>query len=98
MDSVENLFEKETFLKQSEMLFTNTKNWYDMTVLCVLLGLYFINKSISDDNKILALAKVQNHRQIDFKRLLTTLETHSIAIVINTAQNHYSALYLKKKR
>lgn len=96
MDSVENLFEKETFLKQSEMLFTNTKNWYDMTVLCVLLGLYFINKSISDDNKILALAKVQNHRQIDFKRLSSTLETHSIAIVINTSQNHYSALYLKK--
>ena len=96
MDSVENLFEKETFLKQSEMLFKHTKNWYDMTVLCVLLGLYFINKSISDDNKILALAKVQNHRQIDFKRLLSTLETHNIAIVINTAQNHYSALYLKK--
>ena len=66
-------------------------------MLCVLLGLYFIKNSLQETTKILALAKVQDHRQLDFERLLGTLNTYAIAIVINTDQTHYSALFLKKK-
>ena len=98
MNSVHDFFNrfKETFLKNSELLFEDTESWYDITVLCVLLGLYFIKNSLNETTKILAIAKVQNYRQIEFKRLLGTLENYNIAIVINTEQSHYSALFLKK--
>ena len=99
MNSVHNFFDrfKETFLKHSDLLFDDTESWYDITVLCVLLGLYFIKNSLQEITKILALAKVQNHRQLDFERLLGKLNTYAIAIIINTDQTHYSALFSKKK-
>ena len=69
MNSVHNFFDrfKETFLKHSDLLFDDTESWYDITVLCVLLGLYFIKNSLQETTKILALAKVQDHRQLDFE-------------------------------
>ena len=82
-------------LKNKDLKLYNNDNWYDITVLCVLLGLELIahNKT---DIKICVLPEGQLYDNTSFKQFDAALKDNNIAIIINFSNVHYSALYLKK--
>ena len=88
------LFDKSK-LKDKELKLYNNDNWYDITVLCVLLGLY-LNSHNKTDIKICVLPEGQIYDDTSFKQFDAILKDYNIAIVINYSNAHYSALYLKK--
>ena len=88
------LFDKSK-LKNNDLKLHNNDNWYDITVLCVLLGLN-LNLHNKTDIKICVLPEGQIYDDTSFKQFETTLKDYNIAIVINYSNAHYSALYLKK--
>ena len=86
---------KNTLLKKSDILFGNNKSWYDITVLIVILGLYYTKHDLKNE-RIVAFANISEYKKIDFSLFLPTLQNYNISVVINTNQTHYTALYLFK--
>ena len=88
------LFNKSK-LKKKDLKLYNNNNWYDITVLCVILGLK-LNFNHKTDIKICVLPEGQIYDDTSFKQFDALLKDYNVAIIINYLNAHYSALYLKK--